>query len=293
MTQTVALQTLLLVQRSIKHAQPGGFRVTNRIILHKTDSCRDAPETQVVSDVYQTQRSPPQRQTTGTWRAACDKSGAVGAEQCMSSRVDVMHGSQPRRGLGRGSGVGPALHPDEPGPYRCPSDNCLEFGALPTAVACARLHARNLLWEWGLDWLAPDVELLVGGLMDHAVTATVVRDEAAVRLRLSSDGTRVLIEVWDADPWPPIVAERGGQARPSRGARARAAPSGGPERTLGLVSHQGTERQSGLVRDSGVIGVDRVVAHPMALGCFGRGCRRQDDRHGHALPSCARPCRGI
>ena len=162
-----------------------------------------------------------------------------------------MHGSQPRRGLGRGSGVDPALHPDEP----WPSDNCLEFGALPTAVACARLHARNLLWEWGLDWLAPDVELLVAELMANAVTATVVRDEAAVRLRLSSDGTRVLIEVWDADPWPPIPAERGGggQARPSRGARARAAPGGGAERALGLVSHQGTERQGGLVRDSGLI----------------------------------------
>jgi hypothetical protein len=105
-----------------------------------------------------------------------------------------MRGSQPRRGLGQGSGVDPALHPDEPGPYPWPSDNTLEFGALPTAVACARLHARNLLWEWGLDWLAPDAELLVGELMANAVTATVVRDEAAVRLRLSSDGTRVPLE---------------------------------------------------------------------------------------------------
>jgi anti-sigma regulatory factor (Ser/Thr protein kinase) len=76
-------------------------------------------------------------------------------------------------------------------------------------VACARLHARNLLWEWGLDWLAPDAELLVGELMANAVTATVVRDEAAVRLRLSSDGTRVLIEVWDADPWPPLEGSEG------------------------------------------------------------------------------------
>ena len=133
-----------------------------------------------------------------------------------------MRGSQPRRGLGQGSGVDPALHPDEPGPYPWPSDNTLEFGALPTAVACARLHARNLLWEWGLDWLAPDVELLVGELMANAVTATVVRDEAAVRLRLSSDGTRVLIEVWDADPWPPIAAERGGEGMPApRGERGR------------------------------------------------------------------------
>ena len=78
-----------------------------------------------------------------------------------------MRGSPPRRGFGQGSGVDPALHPDEPGPYPWPSDNTLEFGALPTAVACARLHARNLLWEWGLDWLAPDVELLVGEGYNH------------------------------------------------------------------------------------------------------------------------------
>ena len=116
------------------------------------------------------------------------------------------------------------------------------------ALACARLHARNLLWEWGLDWLASDVELLVGELLAHAVTATVVRDESAARLRLSSDGTQVLIEVWDAGPRPADTAERGGRARPLRRARARAAPGEGPERTPALVSHQGTERQGGLVR---------------------------------------------
>ena len=29
-----------------------------------------------------------------------------------------------------------------------------ELGALPTAVPCARLHARHLVWEWGLNGLA-------------------------------------------------------------------------------------------------------------------------------------------
>ena len=38
-----------LVQRSINHARPGSSKVANGIILDKTDSCRDAPETQVVS----------------------------------------------------------------------------------------------------------------------------------------------------------------------------------------------------------------------------------------------------
>jgi hypothetical protein len=34
-----------------------------------------------------------------------------------------------------------------------PLRSSLELGALPTAVPCARLHARHLVWEWGLDGL--------------------------------------------------------------------------------------------------------------------------------------------
>ena len=120
----------------------------------------------------------------------------------MSSRVDVRPGSRPAGDPGCDSGVGPAFHHDEP---VLPHD-FLELAARPAAVACARLHARNLLWEWGLDWTAPDAELLVAELVTSAVKAKTARDEAAVRLRLSNEGTRVLIEVWDADPWSPPAA---------------------------------------------------------------------------------------
>jgi anti-sigma regulatory factor (Ser/Thr protein kinase) len=120
----------------------------------------------------------------------------------MSLTVDVMHGPQLAGDLEQASGVGPALQPDQPVPDPWPPHIYLELAALPTAVACARLHARNLLWEWGLDWLAPDAELLVAELMTNAVKATVARDDTAVRLRLSSNGAQVLIEVWDADPLP-------------------------------------------------------------------------------------------
>lgn len=126
-----------------------------------------------------------------------------------------MHGSQPAGDLEQGSGVGPVLHPHEPVPQPWSPHDYLEFGALPAAVACARLHARNLLWEWGLDWLAADAELLVAELMTNAVTATAARGAAAVCLRLSSDGTRVLIEVWDPAPWPPTPAGRGQDGRPA------------------------------------------------------------------------------
>lgn len=118
-----------------------------------------------------------------------------------------MPGSPPASDLEHGPGVGPALHPGEPAPYPWPPHSYLELGTAPTAVASARLYARNLLGEWGLDWLAPDAELLVAELVTNAVTATTVRQEEAVRLRLSSDGARVLIEVWDADPRPPAATD--------------------------------------------------------------------------------------
>ena len=109
------------------------------------------------------------------------------------------------------SGVGPAFHLDEPEP---PLRSYLELGALPTAVPCARLHARHVLREWGLNRLAPDSELLVSELVTNAVQATAGRDAAAVRLRLSGDSARVLIEVWDADPRAPAPKDLGEHGTP-------------------------------------------------------------------------------
>lgn len=92
-------------------------------------------------------------------------------------------------------------------PHQWPLRSYLELGALPTAVPCARLHARHLLWEWGLNGLAADTELLVSELVTNAVKATAERQQAAILLRLSSDSARVLIEVRDADPQPPVPAQ--------------------------------------------------------------------------------------
>ena len=89
-------------------------------------------------------------------------------------------------------------------PYPLPLRSYLELGALPTAVPCARLHTRQLVWEWGLTGLAANAELLVSELVTNAVkTMAAQDDQPAVHLRLSSDNTRLLIEVWDADPQPP------------------------------------------------------------------------------------------
>ena len=96
-----------------------------------------------------------------------------------------------------------------------PLRSSLELGALPTAVPCARLHARQLIWEWGLDGLAETAELLVSELVTNAVQA-MAREEGhkAVRLQLCGDNARVRIEVWDADPRPPAPKDPGEDSIP-------------------------------------------------------------------------------
>ena len=44
---------------------------------------------------------------------------------------------------------------------RFPRRTSLLLGALPSAVPCARLHARQVLWEWGLSKNAETAELLL------------------------------------------------------------------------------------------------------------------------------------
>ena len=129
-----------------------------------------------------------------------------------SRRAGVVQGAQhAATGPEPSSGVGLAFHLDEPEP---PLRSYLELGALPTAVPCARLHARHVLWEWGWNGLAPDGELLVSELVTNAVKATAGRDEATVRLRLSGDSALVLIEVWDADPRAPAPKDLGEHGTP-------------------------------------------------------------------------------
>ena len=100
-------------------------------------------------------------------------------------------------------------------PHLWPLRSYLELGALPTAVPCARLHARQLVWEWGLNGLAANTELLVSELVTNAVKTTAGNnDQAAICLQLSGDNTRVLIEVWDADPQPPVLKDLGEDGTP-------------------------------------------------------------------------------
>jgi anti-sigma regulatory factor (Ser/Thr protein kinase) len=85
-----------------------------------------------------------------------------------------------------------------------PLSSHLELGALPGAVACARLHARLVLWEWGLAAFSENAELLVSELMTNATKASTSAERILpVVLWLSSDRSRLLIEVHDTSRYPP------------------------------------------------------------------------------------------
>lgn len=86
-----------------------------------------------------------------------------------------------------------------------PRRTSLLLGALPSAVPCARLHARQVLWEWGLSEGAETAELLISELVTNAVQAArAIVSDLPVDVRLSADRHRLLIEVWDGSVQPPI-----------------------------------------------------------------------------------------
>jgi len=99
-----------------------------------------------------------------------------------------------------------------------PLETFLELGALPTAVACARWHAKQVLSQWGLKEFSERVELLVSELATNAVKASQSPDWIfPIRLWLRSDGARVMILVWDINPQPPTRVEADEEAESGRG----------------------------------------------------------------------------
>jgi anti-sigma regulatory factor (Ser/Thr protein kinase) len=91
-----------------------------------------------------------------------------------------------------------------PEPAAWPFSSHLELGALDSAVPCARLHARQVVREWGRPDLADKAELLVSELMTNAIRASARLMLPAVALRLFSDGRCVLIHVWDGSSETPV-----------------------------------------------------------------------------------------
>jgi hypothetical protein len=96
-----------------------------------------------------------------------------------------------------------------------PHQTFLELGALATAAPCARLHATLVLWEWELGTLVHSVGLVVSELVSNAVQASAgltgsrfagywAPGTPPVRVWLSADDHRVVIQVWDGSDRPPM-----------------------------------------------------------------------------------------
>jgi len=109
-----------------------------------------------------------------------------------------------------------------------PLRSYLELGAMPSAVPCARLHARQVLWERKMSEVAETVELLVSEIITNSVQASVglasgqwdgVSSEGVptVRFWLAADREKVLIQVWDGCHWKPERREPALEAESGRG----------------------------------------------------------------------------
>jgi anti-sigma regulatory factor (Ser/Thr protein kinase) len=110
-----------------------------------------------------------------------------------------------------------AMIPDQEA-ARWPYQSHLELGAISSAVPSARLHARLVLWEWGLSAdKAQAAELVVSELVTNALEHGSAGIPATVRIWLSSDGGSVAINVWDASPQPPVPKNAGADADSGRG----------------------------------------------------------------------------
>lgn len=126
----------------------------------------------------------------------------------LSGTTETVQGAAGSRGSPEpSSGAGPAFDArrQDPTPRRTwPLQSHLALGALPGAIPCARLHTKQVLWEWGLAPLSESTELIVSELVTNAVQATAdLVVPLPVRLWLLGDHRGARIAVWDAVPRSP------------------------------------------------------------------------------------------
>jgi anti-sigma regulatory factor (Ser/Thr protein kinase) len=89
-----------------------------------------------------------------------------------------------------------------PGPAWPVSSVMPPLAALPTAPSAARAYVRATLAKWRMSGLA-DAELLLSELVTNSVHAARVTC-MPVKVRLSANSARILIEVWDGNLQPPV-----------------------------------------------------------------------------------------
>jgi anti-sigma regulatory factor (Ser/Thr protein kinase) len=122
-------------------------------------------------------------------------------------------------------------HPQAPGGARRPPlpgpetgfghgrlASTLELGPLPTAVPCARLHAKHIIREWGLAHITDDAELIVSELMTNALKAARPQPGfQPIALHLQASDDYLLIQVWDAATTVPVPRPHAIDAETGRG----------------------------------------------------------------------------
>ena len=99
-----------------------------------------------------------------------------------------------------------------------PRTSRLELGPLPSAVPCARLHAKVILREWSLDRRTDDVELIVSALTTNALKASLgLSERQPIAVDLLANHEWLIIQVWDALPTTPGLRPHAPDAEAGRG----------------------------------------------------------------------------
>jgi anti-sigma regulatory factor (Ser/Thr protein kinase) len=93
-----------------------------------------------------------------------------------------------------------------------PLHTSLDLAALPTAVACARGHARSVALECGLAHLGDTAELLASEMVTNALQASErlrTVETPIVRIWVTSDRESIVLGVWDASAAMPVRQKAG------------------------------------------------------------------------------------
>ena len=126
------------------------------------------------------------------------------------------------------AGVLAGRETDFPYPARALGVSFLALAAVPAAVGHSRELVRLGLDRWGLASLAADAEMVISELATNAIQATGStvadatrndprEDAAAFPVRLLLFEASIVIEVWDADPAPPVPQHGTGEEEGGRG----------------------------------------------------------------------------
>jgi anti-sigma regulatory factor (Ser/Thr protein kinase) len=97
-----------------------------------------------------------------------------------------------------------------PAPW--PLQTRLELAAMPTTPGVIHGHIRSVAREWGLAELADTAEPLATQLVTNAIQASArlrTAGPTVIKVWITSDGTALVIHVWDASDELPVVKDLG------------------------------------------------------------------------------------